>query len=206
MNANGHFEAAKQLANHLLENKFDIAYAYEQLHFDLSHAFWRTLAHLDYDRNGFDYPIIPFHVNSFGRKFTPKAFSDSSDREFSPPSPTPERCFEIGASIAEFFKESPYRAALIGSSSWSHAFLTEKTYELWPDVESDRARYEELATGQTRKWRDISLAQLDDCGQNEMLNWICLAGAMDALGKKPSHTEFIESYIFNSSKAIAIFE
>ena len=37
--------------------------------------------------------------------------------------------------------------ALIASSSWSHAFLTEKTYWLHPDMEADRARFAELRNG-----------------------------------------------------------
>jgi hypothetical protein len=40
-------------------------------------------------------------------------------------------------------------------------------------------------------------------GQHEMLNWICLAGAME--GRKASLQLFVESYIFNSDKALALF-
>ena len=39
-----------------------------------------------------------------------------------------------------------------------------------------------------------------------MLNWMCLVGAMDALGRKPSYTEFVESWVSNSSKVFAFFE
>ena len=195
-------QAAKELAVHLLGEKFDIAYAYKQLHHDFGHAFWRTVAHLDYDRTGFDYPVIPFAVNCYGRRFTGGRGGD----EFDPPGPTPERCFELGAAIARFFEQSPYRTALIGSSSWSHAFLTPKNHYLWPDVPSDRARYEELARGDYQAWRRIPLEQLEDCGQHEMLNWLCLAGAMDALQRQPSYTEFVESWIFNSCKVMAVFE
>ncbi|HLG70254.1 MAG TPA: hypothetical protein VK009_07505, partial [Chloroflexota bacterium] len=31
----------------------------------LTHAFTGTVLYLDYDRQGFDYPLIPFHVNLF---------------------------------------------------------------------------------------------------------------------------------------------
>ena len=77
---------------------------------------------------------------------------------------------------------------------------------VWPDVASDKLRYEELAKGDYKAWKDISVAQLEDAGQYEMLNWVCLAGAMDELNQKPTHTEFVESYVFNSSKVIAIME
>ena len=43
-------------------------------------------------------------------------------------------------------------------------------------------------------------------GQHEMLNWMCLAGAMDALGRKPTSTEFVESWVSNSCKVFATFE
>jgi hypothetical protein len=198
----GHPRAAKELATHLLGEKFDVAWAYKQLHHDLGHAFWRTVAHLDYDRVGFRYPIIPFHVNCYGRQFT----RGRNEGQLDPPSPTPERCFELGAAVARFFQQSPYRAALIGSSSWSHAFLTQKHHLLWPDVETDKARYTELSAGDYQAWKRLPLAALEDAGEHEMLNWLCLAGAMDALARKPTYTEFVESWVSNSSKVFAAFE
>ena len=33
----------------------------------------------------------------------------------------------------------------------------------------------------------------------------CLAGAMDALGRKPDWVDFVETYIFNAPKAFAVF-
>jgi len=50
------------------------------------------------------------------------------------------------------------------------------------------------------------LATMEDCGQQEMLNWMCLAGAMAELGRRPDETDFIQSYIFNSNKVFAIFK
>jgi hypothetical protein len=197
----GQRKMAKELATYLILNKIDVAYAYKQLHHDFGHAFWRTVAYLDYDRKGFPYPVIPFHVNCYGSRFT----GGRSGEEFDPPGPTPARCFEVGAAVARFFQQSPYRVALVGSSSWSHASLTAKHHYLWPDVEADRARYEELRTGNYREWTKVSVPQLEDAGQFELLNWACLLGAMDALGRKPTHAEFVESYLFNSSKCVALF-
>jgi hypothetical protein len=192
---------AKELAVHLINNKFDIAYAYKQLHHPFGHAFWRTVAYLDYDRKGWPYPIIPFHVNCYGSQFTRGRNENPDD----PPGPSPERCFEIGAEVAQWAKNSPYRVALIGSSSWSHAFLTKKHHNFYPDVESDRARYAELAEGNYKAWKGIPIKQIEDAGQNELLNWVCLAGALEELDMKPKHTEFIESWLFNSSKCVALF-
>jgi hypothetical protein len=103
------------------------------------------------------------------------------------------------------FKNNPYRVALIASSSWSHAFLHDKAWRLYPDVESDRALYEALQSGRYSHWRETPLSAVEDSGQQEMLNWFCLAGAMSELNRKPSWSVFIESYLFNSNKCFATF-
>jgi hypothetical protein len=53
-------------------------------------------------------------------------------------------------------------------------------------------------------WRGLSAAAVEDSGQQEILNWSCLAGAMSALGRKPQETAFLDTWIFNSSKAFLI--
>ena len=40
----------------------------------------------------------------------------------------------------------------LASSSWSHSFLTEKNWQLWPEVPADRALYDALETGDYAKW------------------------------------------------------
>jgi hypothetical protein len=100
--------------------------------------------------------------------------------------------------------DSPWRAVLMGSSSWSHAFLTPKNHFLYPDVESDRRRFEELRDGRQDLWRDLDLADIESAGQAEFLNWVCLAGAMTELGLEAEIVDYSESYIFNSSKCTMI--
>jgi hypothetical protein len=101
---------------------------------------------------------------------------------------------------------SPWRVALIASSSWSHAFLTAKHHFLYPDIEADRVLYEALRAGEYDTWRKTTLAAIEESGQQEMLNWMCLAGAMAELGRRPDEAELIQTYIFNSSKCFAIFQ
>ena len=125
--------------------------------------------------------------------------------ELDPPSPSPARCFDMGAAAARVLKNSPYRVALIASSSWSHAFLHDKAWRLYPDIESDRALYEALRSGKYSYWRETPLSAVEDSGQQEMLNWFCLAGTMSELKRQASWSEFIESYVFNSNKCFAIF-
>jgi len=207
----GHRAAAKTLVTGLLEGGFDVSYAYRPLHHPIGHAFLNTLLFLDYDRQGFPYPVIPFSINCYGRRVISQyggvsSFADLPDAErLDPPSPAPWRCFDLGRATARAMSQSPWRIALIASSSWSHAFLTPKNHLLYPDVPSDRAMYEKLAAGDYEAWRKTPLDAMEESGQQEMLNWMCLAGAMSELGHRPKETEFVESWIFNSNKCFASF-
>jgi hypothetical protein len=95
--------------------------------------------------------------------------------------------------------------ALIGSSSWSHAFLTEKNCWLYPDLESDRLRVDELRSGRFSEWGSLQSSQLEAAGQHELLNWVCLAGAMTELGRSAEVLDFVETYVLNSTKVLAVF-
>jgi hypothetical protein len=207
----GHRGAAKRLTSGLLEEGFDVSYAYRPLHHPLGHAFMNTLLFLDYDRQGFPYPVVPFQVNCYGRRVIAQqgsmtALGAMADEErLDPPSPAPWRCFDLGRAAARVLSGSRWRVALVASSSWSHAFLTPKHHLLYPDVAADRAMYETLRAADYEAWRATSLAAMEDSGQQEMLNWMCLAGAMAELGRRPSETTFVESYIFNSNKVFAVF-
>jgi hypothetical protein len=206
----GHPQAATELTRFLIEDGFDVSYALSVRHpTGLAHSFNNTIVYLDYERRGtgFRYPIIPFHVNCYGNDLLKTAagmVGEGAD-QLTPPAPTPARCFEIGAATARFFAQSPWRVALVGSSSWSHGSLTKKNGRLYPDVASDRRRLEELRTGRFAQWGKLSSAEIDDAGQHEMLNWIVLAGAMSELGASVEIVDFVESYVFNSSKCFAIF-
>jgi hypothetical protein len=208
-----HREAGKYLARGLLERDIDVAYAYQPLHHDgIGHAFANTVLFLDYDRTGFPYPILPFQVNCYGsRVIAQRGFRSSlaapiPEADLDPPSPSPRRCLQVGAATARAFLDSPWRVALIASSSWSHAFLTDKHHQLYPDVEADRRLYDALRTGNYDVWRNVPLSAIEQSGHQELLNWFCLVGAMEALGRTPDTCEFVESWAMNSSKCFAIFE
>jgi len=206
----GHQAAAKMLATRLIEEGFDTAYAYKPLHHPLGHAFTNAVLYLDYDRRGFDYPIVPVSINCYGRKVLaqrgglPVFVREVAAWEFDPPAPTPARLFDLGAATARILTDSPYRVALLASSGWSHAFLTGKNNFLWPDTPADRRMYEALTAADWTTWRSMTGAAVEDSGQQEILNWSCLAGAMSALGRKPQETGFVDTWIFNSSKAFLI--
>jgi hypothetical protein len=206
----GHPKAAKMLATRLIEEGFDTAYAYKPLHHSLGHAFSNAILYLDYERKGFGYPIIPFSINCYGRRVLaqrgglPVFDREIADEDLDPPAPTPARLFDLGAATARILRDSPYRVALLASSGWSHAFLTAKNNYLWPDTPSDRRMYEALKGCDWPVWRALTGAAVEDSGQQEILNWSCLAGAMSELERKPQATGFVDTWIFNSSKAFLI--
>ncbi len=212
----GHRAGGKYLASALLTAGIDVAYAYKPLHHTLGHAFANSLLFLDYDRKGFDYPVVPFTVNAYGRwlgaggaePLTPSSAAGlvGNEADLDPPAPQPWRCFDVGAATARALKQSPWRVAVIASSSWSHAFLVQKHSQLYPDVDADKRYYEALKNGDWDMWRKTTLAQIEDSGHHELLNWFCLAGAMHELGHaKPDASVFLESWITNSDKVFAVY-
>ena len=204
----GHQEAGRYLVTGLINKSVDMAYAYKPLHEEgLGHAFANTLLYLDQDRSGFDYPILPVAVNCYGSNIIRmRGGSNEHSDEPDPPSPTPKRCMEIGKATAQVLMDSPYRVVVMASSSWSHAFLTKKNNWIYPDLPADRVLLEHLKAGEYDKWRDYSLAQIEDSGQQEVLNWFCLVGAMEELGRKPEVLEWAETWIFNAPKCLALFK
>ncbi|PYR67033.1 MAG: extradiol ring-cleavage dioxygenase [Acidobacteria bacterium] len=208
----GHREGGKRLAAGLISEGFDVCYSYRPLHLQgVGHAFLNSVAYLDYYRKGFQHPVVCFSVNCYGRRVisfrggAAKFGQTPPAEQLDPPSPSPSRCFDLGKATARVLKNSPYRVALIASSSWSHAFLHDKAWRLYPDIESDRALYAALCDGRHTYWRNMPLSAIENSGQQEMLNWFCLAGAMAELDRTPAWSEFIESYVFNSNKCFAIY-
>jgi hypothetical protein len=209
----GHRAGGKYLASSLLREGFDIAYGYKPLHGEpLGHAFVNSVLYLDWERRGFGYPIVPISVNSYGRSLISqrgRAVSPSEaaalDGEEDPPAPQPWRCFQLGAAVARAAAQSPWRVALVASSSWSHSFLTAKHGLFFPDVEADRDLYAALSEGDWEPWRRTTIEEAEDHGHHELLNWYCLAGAMAELGRKPDYSVFLESWITNSDKVFATF-
>jgi hypothetical protein len=205
----GRPDIARHLVRGLLEHDIDVAYAYKPLHHaSLAHAFTNTVLYLDYDRRGYDYPTICFPLNCYGRRVVScRGFLTRMDAalELDPPSPSPRRFMQVGAAAARVLRGSPWRVALVASSSWSHAFLCDATWRLRPDTPADRRLYEALRTGDYAAWRATPLAAIEDAGQQEVLNWFALAGAMEALGARLEWSEFVETHVFNSNKVFAVY-
>lgn len=204
----GHPEAARYIANRLCDAGMHLPYAYRLRHHKgLAHAFINTLMFLDVDRKGFELPVVPFHINCYGgslvRSQGGRLPQGEAGEEPDPPAPSSAACYDLGRALARVLAASPWRVALIASSSWSHAFLTRKNDWLYPDHDSDRARLEELREGRLREWRDLSRRELEEAGQHEMLNWVVLAGAMTELRLQVQIVDYVETYVLNSNKCFA---
>jgi hypothetical protein len=206
---------ARRLASDVLGAGVDIAYSYvprRGAHFP--HAFANTQIFLDYDQAGtqFPYPIVPVAVNCYGehviaRRGGMARFADiGASEQLDPPGPSPARCFELGRTVARSVASHGERVALIASSSWSHAFLNDKAWHIHPDTPADRRLYDAMLAGDYEAWCQTSTAQVVSAGQHEMLNWFCLLGAMAELGLSLTWSDFVETEIFNSNKAFALFE
>ncbi|AHC26150.1 MULTISPECIES: DODA-type extradiol aromatic ring-opening family dioxygenase [Mycobacteriaceae] len=205
---------AKGVVSDVLAAGFDCAYSYQPrqgIHFP--HSFANTQTFLDYENAGrkFPYPILPIAVNCYGelviaRRGGMAKFAEILRTEVvDPPGPSPLRCFELGRAIAQSIQNTDLRVAMIASSSWSHAFLNDKDWHIRPDMASDRRLYAALTEGDLDTWKSVTGKQIVEAGQHEMLNWFCLLGAMDALDMKLTWSDFVETEIFNSNKAFAVY-
>jgi hypothetical protein len=209
----GHREAAKYLATGLVERGIDMAYAYKPLHHPLAHAFTNTFLYLDWDRRGFPYPVIPFAINCYGSNLfhaqggSAALFMPAGDQSTlpDPPSPQPWRCMAVGKAVAEVFAASPWRVALIASSSWSHCFLSQTNGYLWPDHAADGLLFDALSGCDYDTWRKRSRKDMEQAGQHEMLNWMALMGAMETLHRRPKVQDYVETHIFMSNKCFVSY-
>jgi hypothetical protein len=208
----GHAAFGRELATALLTADFDIAYAYEtRADRPFPHAVANTILFLDHERRGFPYPVVPLTVNCYGRLAIGRrgGMAKIVDGELGPradpPGPSPRRCIQLGAAVARAALASDLRVALIASSSWSHAFLHDRAWRLYPDLPSDREYYDALVEGDHRRWHDAELEQVEASGQQEMLNWFCLVGAVDEAALTRRWSTYVETCVFNSNKCFAVF-
>ena len=96
--------------------------------------------------------------------------------------------------------------ALVASSSWSHAFLTDKTWHITPDTAADRRLYQLFVDRDYATWQATPSRDIVDSGQHEMLNWFCLTGAVDEVGLDLVWSELVTTDVFNSNKCFAVFK
>src|SRR5262249_26995391 len=135
----GHHAAASTLAAKLIKEDYDVSYAYRMRYENgLPHAFINTLLSLHYDRKGFPYPVVPFHVNCYGSSVIAKRGStahltgEADPNLVDPPGPNPRRCFDVGAAVAKALADSPWRVALIAAPPRAAPLPTPKKHQPFP--------------------------------------------------------------------------
>jgi hypothetical protein len=75
-----------------------------------------------------------------------------------------------------------------------------------PDTAADRDLYQAMVQGDHSAWRSRTTAQFEYAGQQEMLNWCPLLGAMQELGMALAWSSFVETHVFNSNKVFAVYK
>ncbi|HEU4391644.1 MAG TPA: hypothetical protein VFV34_27905 [Blastocatellia bacterium] len=152
-----HREMAEDFLNKLIRAEFDIAYSEDAL---LGHTF---AVPFEYVLGGRDIPVIPFHTNVY-----------------MPPLPGPKRCVALGREIARIIASRPERVALIASGGMSHYPGTWKYPQ--PEFGFDRWMIGELERGNADALLSMTVEQLDEVGNTELLNWSIMFGA---IGNQP---------------------
>jgi hypothetical protein len=118
-------------------------------------------------------------------------------------------CRRIVVTEARVMWAEMFTAAATRESASRTGAATERrpsASRLRPDTPSDRRLYDQMVAGDVDAWRGNSLQQIEDAGQQELLNWFPLLGAMGALGRsRPSWSEFVETDVFNSNKVFATY-
>jgi 2,3-dihydroxyphenylpropionate 1,2-dioxygenase len=152
-----HREMAEDFLNKLVRAGFDMAYSEDAV---LGHTF---AVPFEFVLEGRDIPVIPFHTNVY-----------------LPPLPSPNRCARLGEEIARIVAARPERVAILASGGMSHYPGTWKYPQ--PEFEFDRWVIGELERGNAKAVLDLTVEQLDEVGNTELLSWAILLGA---IGDRP---------------------
>ena len=152
-----HREMAEDFLTRLVRAEFDFAYSEDAV---LGHSF---AVPFEFVLGGRDIPIVPFHTNVY-----------------LPPLASPKRCAGLGREIAGIIASRSERVAIIASGGMSHFPGTWKY--LHPDFAFDRWMIGELERGNADALLDLTVEQLDEVGNTELLTWAILLGA---IGEQP---------------------
>jgi 2,3-dihydroxyphenylpropionate 1,2-dioxygenase len=152
-----HREMAEDFLNRLIRAEFDLAYSEDAI---LGHTF---AVPFEYVLGGRDIPVVPFHTNVY-----------------LPPLPSPKRCAALGREIAQIIASRPERVAILASGGMSHYPGTWKYPQ--PEFEFDRWVIAELERGNADAVLDLTVEQLDEVGNTELLTWAILFGV---IGNRP---------------------
>ncbi|PWU06637.1 MAG: hypothetical protein C5B51_11745 [Terriglobia bacterium] len=148
-----HLPFAEQLLDELVANGFDMAYSQDAL---LGHSF---AAVFEWVLEGRSIPVVPIFVNTY-----------------LPPLPSARRAEALGKAIKKVIDARPEKVAIIASGGMSHYPGTWKypqpafDFDYWAIAHMERGNHDVLL--------DLSVEQLDEVGNTEMLPWLIMFGAI----------------------------
>ena len=148
-----HQVLAEHILDQLVRRDFDMTYSQDAV---LGHSF---AALFEWIREGRDIPVVPIFVNTY-----------------LPPLPTARRCAALGRALADIISARPEKVALIASGGMSHYPGTTKYYQ--PAYDFDHWCIKELENGHSDSFLKLSVEQLDEVGNTEMLPWAPVLGAI----------------------------
>jgi hypothetical protein len=186
-------QLGQEMVAHLIRDGFDMASSTELKgwRWGLPHAHINPLLFLDPEGK---FPILPLFVNCYGEEAG----------EGYPPRPTAKRCYELGQSIRRFLDGRAERVAVVGSSSWSHSFLTHKYNCSAFDADFDRRNLAVLRQGKGSKLAQLTPEEIQQSGDHEFLNWIIPLGI---LGDRPaSIVDVLDEQSQISFKVFAVWD
>jgi 2,3-dihydroxyphenylpropionate 1,2-dioxygenase len=150
-----HRELAEDILSKLVGAGFDLAYSEDAV---LGHTF---AVPFEFVIGGREIPVIPIHTNVY-----------------LPPLPSPKRCATMGQEIAKIVASRPERVAILASGGMSHYPGTWKYPQ--PEFDFDRWILGELEHGNIEALLELTVEQLDEVGNTELLTWAMLLGAIGA--------------------------
>jgi aromatic ring-opening dioxygenase catalytic subunit (LigB family) len=148
-----HQPLALGLLDGLVDRGFDMTFSQRAL---LGHAYAVPFEFILADR---PIPVVPLFVNVY-----------------LPPQPKPRRCAALGAAIAEVVAQRPERVAILASGGMSH-FPGTAQYGS-PNFAFDRWAMDCIEAGDLDALLDLTLDELDEVGNGELLGWFVLFGAI----------------------------
>jgi 2,3-dihydroxyphenylpropionate 1,2-dioxygenase len=152
-----HLPFAEHMLDELVHEGFDMAYSQDA---ELGHSF---AAVFEWVLEGRAMPVVPIFINTY-----------------LPPLPTARRAEALGKAIRKVIDARPERVAIIASGGMSHYPGTWKysqpafDFDYWAIAHMERGNHDVLL--------DLTVEQLDEVGNTEMLPWMVLFGA---IGKVP---------------------
>jgi AmmeMemoRadiSam system protein B len=148
-----HQALAEDLLNQLVDRDFDMSYSQEA---ELGHSFAAPFEWVLEDR---PIPVVPLFINTY-----------------LPPLPKPRRAAALGKAIAEIVAGRKENVAILASGGMSHYPGTTKYWE--PAYDFDHWCIRELENGYSESFLDLTVQQLDEVGNTEMLPWAVALGAI----------------------------